>query len=331
MNPSDLVDVASRYWQSAALNAAVQLGVFELLAAKPADAAGVARGLDASPLHTEALLDALAGMGVLHKDAGGYGLPDALRAVLDPASSDSLLPALRFNADLFGLWARLGESVRTGTPAMPGNPHLGTDPARMRRFVEGMHSRAGLMARGLLPCLRPPAGSRILDVGGGPGTFALKLAQRDASLRLTVLDLPPVVAAAAEIHAGQAGIDRIAFLGGNYHLTPLPPGQDIVLYCGALHQEPEEAVAPLFARMRAALRPGGQIWVVDLLLDDDRCTPAYSALFQVNMLLMRPTARVHAASRVVELLAEAGFRDATVRPVPDTPYRLVEAINPESP
>jgi ubiquinone/menaquinone biosynthesis C-methylase UbiE len=214
---------------------------------------------------------------------------------------------------------------------MPGNPHLGTDPARMRRFVEGMHSRAGLMARGLLPCLRPPQGARILDVGGGPGTFALKLAQRDASLRLTVLDLPPVVAAAAEIHAGQAGIDRIAFLGGNYHLTPLPPGQDIVLYCGALHQEPEEAVAPLFARMRAALRPGGQIWVVDLLLDDDRCTPAYSALFQVNMLLMRPTARVHAAGRVLELLADAGFRGAKASPIPDTPYGLVQATNPDTP
>lgn len=324
----DLVDLASRYWQSAALTAAVQLGVFEELAKDPTTAESLAGRLNTSHPHTEALLDALCGLGVLTKQKEAYTLPDGLRPLLDPASPDCLLPALHFNADLFGLWTRLGDCVRQGAPVLPGNPHLGMDPERMRRFVEGMHSRAGVMARGLLPHVELPPGASILDVGGGPGTFSLKLAERDPSLRSTVLDLPPVAAAAAALHAGHPALDRVTFEGGDYHTAPFPPGRDAVLYCGALHQEPEEGVAALLTRMRAALVPGGSLWVIDLMLDDDRTTPVYSALFELNMMLMRPASRVYTRRRVEHLLREAGLVQVESTMVEGTPYALVRGLNP---
>jgi ubiquinone/menaquinone biosynthesis C-methylase UbiE len=324
-NSPNLTELASRYWESAALNAAVSLGVFPVLCESPVPAGTLADRLETSPQHTEALLDSLCGLGVLEKTDSLYSIPPALAPLLDPASPDCLLGALAFNADLFQLWAKLPDCVRTGAPVIPANPHLGGDPERTLRFVQGMHSRAGIMARGLLPAIVPAANSRILDVGGGPGTFSVKLLERDPTLTATVLDLPPVVAAAAEIHAGNPVLDRLAFQGGDYHTADYPSDQDLVLYCGALHQEPEDGLPALFRRMKASLKPGGTLCVVDLMVSDDRTQPVYSALFQLNMMLMRPASRVHSTGGLKTLLTEAGFTPSGPENIPGTPYTLVRA------
>ena len=324
--PPNLVELASRYWESAALNAAVQLNLFPPLCGQtPQSAAAVAEQCGLSPRHTTALLDALTALAILVKHEETYAVRPELIPLLDPDSPDCLLGALAFNGDLMGLWLNLPRCVREGKPAIPDNPHLGSDPDRMRRFVAGMHSRAGIMARGVVPRLSIPSGSRILDVGGGPGTFSVKLLERDASLQATVLDLPPVVQAAAELHAGNPVLSRLEFLGGDYHQTPFPDQQDVVLYSGALHQEPEAGILPLFERMRAALTPGGMLYVVDLMLKPDRTAPVYSTLFELNMMLMRPQSRVYATDRVAEILHQTGFLADLPEEVPGTPYTLFRA------
>lgn len=323
--PVDLVDLASGYWKSFALGAAVELGFFPVLASGPVKSVEVAESVGASEAHVEALLNSLCGMGLARRSDAGYEVEPDQKPFLDPASPENMLGAFRFNLDLAKLWLKVPECVRSGEPVLPENPHLGKDPDKTRRFVEGMHSRAGLMARGLLPMLKPEAGARMLDVGGGPGTFSLKLAERDDSLRITVLDLPSIVEAAQAIHAGNPAAERIHFMGGDYHQVDFPEEQDMILYCGALHQEPESGIETLLEKMKQALKPGGVLVVVDLMLDTDRCTPAYSALFQLNMMLMRPASRVYSSERLAELLQSTGFGTLDISEVPGTPYRMVKA------
>jgi len=320
----DLVELASGYWQSFAMGAAVELGIFAELSEQEKDIDTLSEKLSCSPFHMEALLCSLVGMGLLCKKNNGYSLHPDQKAFLDPSSPDSMLGAFAFNQDLAGLWMKLPECIRSGTPALPNNPHLGSDPKRTRRFVEGMHSRAGLMARNLLPCLTPAPDSKILDVGGGPGTFSLKLAERDSTLRITVLDLPPIVAAAAEIHAGKSALECLRFQGGDYHTCDFPQEQDYLLYCGALHQEPESGIDDLLKKMYIALRPGGTLVVVDLMLNADRCTPVYSSLFHINMMLMRPHSNVYSSDELLARMKTAGFSTLTTFDVPETPYRMVQ-------
>ncbi len=320
----DLVDLASGYWKSFAIGAAVELNIFSELSENEQDTETLSKNISCAPLHLEALLNSLCGMGLLDKKNGNFFLHPAQKAFLDPKSPDSMLGAFAFNQDLAGLWMKLPECIRSGKPVLPDNPHLGADPDRTRRFVEGMHSRAGLMARNLLPCLHPPSGSKVLDVGGGPGTFSLKLAERDPSLLITVLDLPPVVKAAAEIHAGNPALKCITFQGGDYHSCDYPQEQDTVLYCGALHQEPDNGLDALLEKMKAALKPGGQLVVVDLMLDPDRTTPVYSSLFDINMMLMRPSSKVHTSHELMNRLKSCGFKNLTVSDIPHTPYRRVQ-------
>src|SRR5438874_1484616 len=77
--------------------------------------------------------------------------------------------------------------------------HLFADPEATCRFVLGMHNRIQGVARGLLPFLDFSGARRLLDVGGGPGTFAVLLAQKYPDLQVTVLDLPEVVSIAREL------------------------------------------------------------------------------------------------------------------------------------
>ncbi|MDF3130529.1 methyltransferase [Kiritimatiellaeota bacterium B1221] len=320
----DLVDLASGYWKSFAIGTALELNIFSELSEREQDIESLSKSISCAPLHLEALLNSLCGMGLLDKKKNHFFLHPDQKAYLDPRSPDNMLGAFAFNQDLAGLWMKLPGCIRSGEPVLPDNPHLGSDPDRTRRFVEGMHSRAGLMARNLLPCLHPPGGSKVLDVGGGPGTFSLKLAERDPSLEITVLDLPPVVKAAAEIHAGNPALGCITFQGGDYHHCDYPRNQDTLLYCGALHQEPDEGLDALLEKMKAALKPGGQLVVVDLMLNPDRCTPVYSALFELNMMLMRPHSKVHTSRELTQRLEHCGFRDLCVSDIPHTPYRMVQ-------
>lgn len=304
----------------------MELNIFSELADHEQDTDSLAKSLQCAPQHLEALLCSLVGMGLLEKKNNLFFLHPEQRMYLDPSSPDNMLGAFAFNQDLAGLWMQLPDCVHKGQPVIPDNPHLGEDPARTRRFVEGMHSRAGLMARNLLPCLTPESGSKILDVGGGPGTFSIKLAERDPSLEITVLDLPPVVTAAAEIHSGKSALRSITFQGGDYHQCAYPGDQDYILYCGALHQETDTDLNALLKKMKTALKPGGKLVVVDLMLDENRCTPVYSALFELNMLLMRPRAKVHSSKELEQRMQKLGFKNLECTDIPQTPYRMVQGL-----
>ena len=310
---------------SSALKAAIELGVFDALEEGPASPADLATRCQADPGTLTALLDALIGLGILIREGESVTFAPEHAPYLRPSSPDSLLPAFRFNADLQGLWQRLPDCVRTGNPVIPEMPHLGSDPERTKRFVQGMHSRASLMARGLLGVVIPDAGSRVLDMAGGPGTFSLKLLERDPSLEITVFDLPPVVQAAQEIHQDHPVGSRLQFVGGDYHQDPLPGERDLILYSGALHQELPEALPGLLDKAARALVPGGRLLLVDLMLDADRATPVYAALFDLNMRLMRPTSHVHTVDEVAAAMPAAGLKVLRSGDVPGTPYRYLEA------
>ena len=320
-----LYELASSYWASSTLDAALELGVFPPLIHEACTAPELAARLNCNPGTLNALLDALAGLGLLRREAAGYTVSPERAPFLDPDSPDYLGGAFAFNRDLQGLWRRLPDCVRSGEPVMPASPHLGQDPDRTRRFVEGMHSRAAVMARGLLQVVEPEPGSRILDLAGGPGTFSVRLLERDPSLSIIVFDLPPIVRAARDIHAGNPFGTSLTFQGGDYHQDALPGNQDLLLYCGALHQEVPDALPGLLARMKAALNPEGRLLLVDLFLNEDRATPLYAALFDLNMRLMRPSSHVHTVAGVEAALEPAGLTLVRSGDVPETPYRFVEA------
>lgn len=331
------MQIATGYWPASVISAAVQLGVFDILEGKGSSAKEVASRLNAPAGHVAELLDALAALDILEKwtEPGQpvakdpvYRIRPSAAQFLTRSGAWCILDALQYNTDLYALWGRLADCIKSGKPVIPVGAHLGGDPERTRRFALGMHSRALAMAPVLTPALDMKGRTRLLDIACGPGTFSTQLAERYAGLEVTLFDLPPVLAVAKTLVADRPCAPRVHFSPGDYHSDPLPTGFDAVLYSGALHQEDPAFAASLFKAIYEAMEPGGRLFVVDMMLQPGRTEPVFSILFSINMMLTSPAGRVYSEDEVRRLLSQAGFEDTNCKRLTDCPYWVVTADKP---
>jgi 2-polyprenyl-3-methyl-5-hydroxy-6-metoxy-1,4-benzoquinol methylase len=320
-----LMQLATGYWASAALGAGVDAGLFDALDQSEATAEQLASSCGTAVNQTTALLDALVGLNLLSKTNDQYRIADDYLDLLSPSGRACMLDALRLNLDMYPMWGKLGECVKTGGPAVPPEAHLGGDDARTRRFVMGMHSRALAIEPMITGAVNVAGRTRLLDVGCGPGTFSRAIASANPSLNITLFDLPPVLNVARELTADHHAAARITFRPGSYREGDLPGGHDAVFYCGALHQETESSAAALFGRIHAALEPGGSLTVIDLMLEDDRANPAFAALFSINMKLFNPPASVFTVTDAARLIGDAGFTEITSTRLGPSAYYCITA------
>ncbi len=99
-------------------------------------------------------------------------------------------------------------------------------------------------------------GTRILDVGGGTGGFAVRLAE--LGHRVTVVDPSPDALAALSRRAREVGVEVAGLQGDLSDLSTLVDDDlDVVLCHGVLEVVDDPAAA--LAAIREVLRPGGTL------------------------------------------------------------------------
>jgi len=112
-----------------------------------------------------------------------------------------------------------------------------------------------------------PAARRVLDVGCGAGNYTLKLLQHLPNLEVTLVDLsrPMLDRAAQRISLATNG--KITSLQGDIRQLELGAGEyDVILAAAVLHHLRTDAEwHAVFAALYRALRPGGSLWVFDLV------------------------------------------------------------------
>ena len=187
-NPAALIELATAYWGSATLVACVRLRLPTLLAAGPATAEEVSQRAGTDPVATDALLAAMSNVGLCTKGADGrFANTPMAEAFLVEGRPGFLGPALLYNGDVFPLWAKLDEVVRSGKVSESPDQYLGADDERTRNFVYGMHHRALGVGRAVAAVVDLSGRKRLADVGGGPGTYSALLAQKTPGLTAEVL------------------------------------------------------------------------------------------------------------------------------------------------
>ena len=116
-----------------------------------------------------------------------------------------------------------------------------------------------------------PHATSLLDVGCGAGNYALKLQQLLPLTRIDLLDLSePMLSRAVERISAVSGA-RLRTLRGDVRELPLEPeSYDVVVAAATLHHlRGEEEWTAVFDRLFAALRPGGSLWISDLVEHSD--------------------------------------------------------------
>lgn len=315
-DPTPLIELATAYWGSATLIAAVRLRIFTHLAAGPISAAAVAGAAEADPIATDNLLAGLCALGLCTKSDAGFVNAPVADAFLVEGRPGFLGPALLYNGDVYPLWARLHEVVQAGDTQQSPDAYLGEDAERTRNFVYGMHHRALGVGQALLPAVDLQGRTRLADVGGGPGTYAALLTARTPGLQADVLDLPGVVAVSEGIVASMDATARVRCRAFDYYEDALPDRYDAALISGVLHREQPPQVQAILAKVADALEPGGVLYISDVMLDDDRAGPLFATMFALNMRVLAHDGRCHSVAEQRAWLDAAGFDVTDVRTLP---------------
>ncbi len=112
-----------------------------------------------------------------------------------------------------------------------------------------------------------PSAEAILDVGCGAGNYTLKVLRHLPNLNATLIDLSARMLERAGARVGAATAGQVATIQGDVRDLDLGKERfDIVVAAAVLHHlRGTEEWASVFAKFYEWLRPGGSIWISDLV------------------------------------------------------------------
>jgi len=124
-----------------------------------------------------------------------------------------------------------------------------------------------------------PHARRVLDVGCGAGNYTLKLLQHLPNLDVTLIDLSQPMLARARERVSPATSGKVTTIQGDIREVELPTGAyDVILAAAVLHHLRTDAEwHSVFAAFHRTLRPGGSLWVFDMV---ESTIPAVQRLLQ---------------------------------------------------
>jgi len=200
--------------------------------------------------------------------------------------------------------------VRAGRSVAPRE--AGEAGERWREaFIAAMHWRGAQQAPVEVALLDLGRVTRMLDVGGGSGVYAMACVRARPGLEAVVFDLPAILPLTRR-YVDEAGLaDRVRLVGGDLTADDLGRDFDLVLISSIVHSFPPEENRRLIAKAARALRSGGQVVVRDFLMDEGRTGPLSSALFALNMLVGTEAGDTYTESEIRGWMEEEGLSALT--------------------
>lgn len=327
--PDRYLDALNGFQRTEAVVSALELNLFGAIASGATGPEALARACGASARGIRILADYLVTLGLLEKRGADYALSPESALYLDPGQKAYLGEARRFlTAPMMREgFARLTQAVRSGGTALPQEGSMEPDHPVWVDYARGMapmvrRAAERIADRLLEPGFRP---REILDVAAGHGLFGIAFGSRVSEARVTALDWPGVLGAAAE-NAARAGLGaRYRTVAGDAFTAAIAPAPDLVIVANFLHHFSPSTVAGLLARLRAALAPDGRVAIVEFVPNPDRVSPPAVAQFAVSLLATTREGDLYTEEEYARFLAGAGFSPAERFDVPRSPLTALFA------
>jgi len=311
-NPGELLEISGFYWKTAVLHAAVKLDVFTVIGDGQLAASEISRQLDTTQRGLERLLDALVAMELLVKVDGHYANSASGQALLSKNSRQYIGHIIMHHHHLVESWSNLDQAVQSGMPIR--NRSSFSKEEWRESFLLGMFNMAMGLAPQLVPQIDLSARKHLLDLGGGPGTYAIHFCLNNPGLRAAVYDLPTTRPFAEKIIQQFNLSDRIDFRDGNYLTDPIEGRYDAAWLSHILHGEGPEDCRMIIQKAVDALDPQGTIVIHEFILNNSMDGPLFPALFSLNMLLGTDAGQSYSEQQLTDMLLAAGVKN--IRRIP---------------
>jgi SAM-dependent methyltransferase len=308
MEFSHLMGLASGHVDARIVQTALRLGVFDVIDNFPETAESVAAKLQLEGRATELLLNALAALELLRKQAQSFSLAPVSQKYLVRSSPWFVGGMILFEDSLWQCWEKLPDAIRSGTPARPANMFQ-DDPKETEVFINAMDSlvKARGDAEALIPVLNWQEVEDLLDVGSGPATYPIELCKQFPNIRAAVFDLPGTLKITERCVRDAGMAERVRLIPGDYRKDAIPGHYDVVFLSNIIHGEDEQNNQMLIDKLSRNLKPSGQIVIKDHILDDSGASPRVGALFSLLMLLTTAGGRCYSFTEIKGWMERAGL------------------------
>lgn len=306
MNLPDLLQLSSYHWNTATLHAAVKLDLFTHLADTPLSTDHLAKTIGADQRGMAMLLHALVAMDLLTKEGETFRCTESSRVWLSKNSDSYMGHIILHHYNLVTGWHRLDEAVMTGAPVRSRLSHDAVDKER-ENFLMGMYNLASLIAPRLATQINLAGRKRLLDLAGGPGTYAIHFCKQNPEITAVVFDLPTTRPFAEQTIQKYGLSERISFISGDITSDEVGNGYDVIWVSHLLHSESPEKSAGIIQKATGSLNSGGLLLIQEFILDDDKTSPLFPTLFSLNMLIGTPAGQAYSQSELATIMNGAGL------------------------
>jgi len=313
----DLDNLAYGFMASQALFTALELGVFDKLAAagKPLAVEELAKACGIEALRLQTLLTALVAARCLRRDAASKTYTNSPNIAQFMVTSSKAYYGDYFKYQVGNLfYARMGRlaGIMKGDEALDYSTWF-SDPKVAALYTSAQHNGSLATAKSLFRKVPLTGVAKFLDVGGGSGAFSLTAARMVPGLHATVLELPEVCKEGRRLLDKDARPDekaRVEFLeldATSPDWPVEPASKEVVLMSYLSGSVPEAILGQLYGNAMKALLPGGKLIVHDFMVDDSMDGPALGAYWALQHVTVNPDGIGLSPGMVSDRMKAAGF------------------------
>lgn len=302
------------FWRTGTLAAAVELGVPEAL---PGTVPELSARLGLPEPSARRLLRALGELGVVERVGDKWALT-AKGIFLQGGHELSLGNAAReYSGIMLDRWKHLSEALRQGAFWSPPDffAEAATDPNLRVLHHRTLAAYARHDYGPVAEAIDVDRHATIIDAGGGHGVLVRKLLERSPRLNAILLDRAEVLEHADVRSETSARLRKVAA----DFFAPWPVEGDAVVLTRILHDWSDETALLVLRHARRALRPGGRLYIAEMVLEDE----AYSGGLCDLHLLAVTGGQERTRREYEKLVTEAGFVLREVRRLPSIVSLLV--------
>jgi ubiquinone/menaquinone biosynthesis C-methylase UbiE len=311
--PEPILKIAMGFMAAKHLFAASELGLFEALANGPAKLEDLANRMAVPPRTAAIVAAAMVSLGLIEQESSFYRNSAEIVPFLAGKSESGLRPFLRFLDNIsYPLWQKFIDAVRSGQ----GQAQFGKfDQERQQIFSAGVEALTAGVAAALAANYDFSPHRRLLDVGGGTGSFLVRVLRGYPALCGTLFELPGACAVARQRLSSEPEGRRIAVVEGDVFKDPLPGDHDVMLVANTVHVFSRAHNIELLKKIRAVAATGARLLLADLWTDPTHSQPPAAALMSGEFLVMAGEGQAYSEQEAVHWMRETGWRKLERRPL----------------
>jgi ubiquinone/menaquinone biosynthesis C-methylase UbiE len=308
-----MLQMTSGYWISQSIYAAAKLGIPDLLKDGPKSCEEIAAATGTKARALYRVMRALAQVGVFAEVQEGSftltPLSDCLRSDV-PGSVRAI--TILFGEEQYKAWGDILYSMRTGESSfehkfgMPVFQYYSQNPESGKIFNEAMTSGSDAEKAEVVKCYDFSTIHKLVDIGGGQGSFISSILKANPTLQGVLFDLPSVVEVAPDVISAEGVGDRCEIVGGSFY-DSVPSGADAYILKHVLHDWDDETSLTILKNCHRAMAENGKLLVVEQVVPPGN-EPALAKFMDVNMMMLHPGGCERTEAEYQALFEAAGFQ-----------------------